>query len=70
MVPALARRNGGYDDRAGKDLEGAIRANVEIQARTPKQASTVIAGLVRDGKLAVRGGVYELATGRVVSFEV
>lgn len=57
-------------DRAGKDLDAAIHANVEIQARTLKQASPVIAGLVRDGKLAVRGGVYELATGRVVSFEV
>ena len=57
-------------ERAGKDLASAIRANVEIQARTLKQASPVIAGLVRDGKLAVRGGVYELTTGRVVSIEV
>jgi carbonic anhydrase len=57
-------------DRAGKDLDGAIHANVEIQARTLKQASPVIAGLVRDGKLAVRGGVYELASGRVVLVEV
>jgi hypothetical protein len=30
----------------------------------------VIAGLVRDGKLALRGGVYELASGRVVPVEV
>jgi carbonic anhydrase len=37
-------------DRAGKDLDAAIHANVEIQARTLKQASPVIAGLVRDGK--------------------
>jgi hypothetical protein len=35
-----------------------------------KQASPVIAGLVRDGTLAVRGGVYELASGRVVPLDV
>jgi carbonic anhydrase len=57
-------------DRAGKDLDAAIHANVEIQARTLKQASPVIAGLVRDGTLAVRGGVYELSSGRVVPVEV
>jgi len=57
-------------DRAGKDLDGAIHANVEIQARTLKHASPVIAGLVRDGKLTVRGCVYELASGRVVPVEV
>jgi carbonic anhydrase len=57
-------------DRAGKDLEGAIRANVEIQARTLKQASPVIARLIHEGKLVVHGGVYDLGTGRVVSLEV
>jgi carbonic anhydrase len=57
-------------DRAGKDLDGAIHANVEIQARTLKQASPVIAGLVRDGKLAVRGGIYDLSSARVVPVEV
>jgi carbonic anhydrase len=57
-------------DRAGKDLDGAIRANVEIQARTLKQASPVIAGLIHEGKLVVHGGVYDLGTGRVVSLEV
>jgi carbonic anhydrase len=52
-------------DRAGKDLDGAIRANVQIQARTLRQASPVIAGLVRDGRLAVRGVVYDIRSGRV-----
>jgi carbonic anhydrase len=52
-------------DRAGKDLVGATRVNVELQARKLSQSSPVIAGLVRDGKLGVRGGVYDLASGRV-----
>jgi hypothetical protein len=30
----------------------------------------VIAGLIHEGKLAVHGGVYDLATGRVAFFDV
>ena len=56
-------------DRAGKDLDGAIKANVSIQMRTLSQASTVIAGLVRDGKLAVRGIVYDIKSGRITPVE-
>jgi carbonic anhydrase len=57
-------------DRAGKDLDGAIRANVALQAQTLREASPVIAGLVRDGKLAVRGAVYDLGSGRVAPVQV
>jgi carbonic anhydrase len=57
-------------DRGGKDLDAVTRANVEIQARTLRQASPVIAGLVRDGKLAVRGVVYDIRSGRLAPVEV
>jgi carbonic anhydrase len=56
-------------DSAGKDLDGATKANVAIQARTLRQASPVIAGLLRDGKLAVRGAVYDIRSGRVAPVE-
>jgi carbonic anhydrase len=57
-------------ERAGKkDVDAVIKANVEIQARTLRQASPVIAGLLRDGKLAVRGAVYDLKSGSVTAVE-
>ncbi len=51
-------------DVAGTDLPAAVAANVRIQAGLLRR-SPVIAGLVREGKLLVVGGVYDLATGRV-----
>jgi carbonic anhydrase len=47
------------------DVELAIRENVRNQAAILGEASPVIARLVRDGKLAIAGGVYDLATGVV-----
>lgn len=52
-------------NRAGGDLEKTIADNVRIQAATLSQASPVIADLVKQGKLIVAGGVYDLATGVV-----
>lgn len=57
-------------DRGGKDIDAVTRANVEVQARTLRQASPVIAGLVREGKLAVRGVVYDIKSGRLAPVEV
>jgi carbonic anhydrase len=50
---------------AGGNLDAAIVANVRNQAEVLAEASPVIAGLVREGKLKVAGGVYDLGTGRV-----
>lgn len=52
-------------DQAGHDLEAAIKANAKIQARLLSEASPVIAGMVKDGKLKVAAGYYDLASGRV-----
>ncbi len=51
-------------DAGGNDLASAVAANVRIQAGLLRR-SPVIAGLVREGKLLVVGGVYDLASGRV-----
>ncbi|HEV2149064.1 MAG TPA: carbonic anhydrase, partial [Longimicrobiaceae bacterium] len=56
-------------DAAGPDLDAAIAENVRIQARLLSRASPVIAGLVKEGKLKVVGGVYDLASGRVTFLE-
>lgn len=52
-------------NQAGHDLEAAIKANAEIQATLLRQASPLIAGMVKDGKLKVVAGYYDLASGVV-----
>jgi carbonic anhydrase len=58
------------DRVASKELEEVTRENVRVQARLLRSSSPVIAQLVRDKKLVVAGGVYDLATGRVTPVEV
>lgn len=55
---------------ADGDVEAATVANVKAQAETLSAASPELARLIQDGNLIVAGGVYDLATGRVVPVEV
>jgi carbonic anhydrase len=48
-----------------RDLVRAIEENVRHQAELLAEASPVIAGLVKAGKVTVAGGVYDLSSGRV-----
>jgi carbonic anhydrase len=50
-------------DQAGPNLEAATKANAKIQAALLREASTVIAGLVKDKKLRVVGAYYDLKSG-------
>lgn len=52
-------------DQAGSDLASATKANAKIQAALLSEASTVISSLVKDGKLKVVAGYYDLGTGAV-----
>ncbi|HLH34392.1 MAG TPA: carbonic anhydrase [Alloacidobacterium sp.] len=52
-------------DQAGADLVAATKANAEIQARLLRESSPVIAPMVKDNKLKVVAGVYDIATGKV-----
>ena len=52
-------------EQAGSNLEAASKANAKIQAALLRQASTVIAGLVKEKKLKVVAGYYDLGTGIV-----
>ncbi len=52
-------------DQAGPDLAAATKANAKIQATLLREASTVISGLVKDNKLKVVAGYYDLGTGAV-----
>jgi carbonic anhydrase len=55
---------------ATRELEDVARENVRIQARLLRTSSPVIGQLVRDGKLKVVGGIYDLASGAVTLLEV
>ncbi|MGH9675939.1 MAG: carbonic anhydrase [Candidatus Acidiferrum sp.] len=52
-------------DRSGSDIEAAIKANAQIQAGLLQTASPVIAGLIKENKIKVAAGYYNLADGRV-----
>jgi carbonic anhydrase len=50
-------------DQAGPNLEAATKANAQIQAALLRESSTVIASLLKDKKIKVVAGYYDLATG-------
>jgi carbonic anhydrase len=52
-------------DQAGSNLEAATKANSKIQAALLRQASTVISGLVKESKLKVVAGYYDITSGSV-----
>jgi carbonic anhydrase len=52
-------------DAAGPDIGAVVEANVRHQAHLLERASPVLATLVRERKLLVVGGVYDLASRRV-----
>ena len=52
-------------DQAGSDLAGATKANASIQAGLLGKASPVLSPMVKEGKLKIVAGYYDLATGKV-----
>jgi carbonic anhydrase len=52
-------------EAAGNNLEAATKANAQIQAKVLATASPLLAGMIKDGKLKVTAGYYDLASGRV-----
>jgi carbonic anhydrase len=56
-------------DRAGGSLEKAVQENAKIQAGLLKKSSPLLAGLMKEGKLKIVAGYYDLSTGRVSLIE-
>jgi carbonic anhydrase len=52
-------------DQAGTDLVAATKANAKVQAALLREGSTVLSSLVKDGKLKIFAGYYDLSTGNV-----
>jgi carbonic anhydrase len=52
-------------DQAGANLVDAIKANAKIHAALLRQASPVLAGLIKEKKLDVVAAYYDLGSGEV-----
>lgn len=52
-------------DQAGSNLEAATKLNAKMQAALLSKSSTVIAGLLKEGKIKVVAGYYGIANGAV-----
>jgi carbonic anhydrase len=52
-------------EQSGGDVDQAIKANANIQADLLRTSSTIIRDAVKNGKLKVEAGVYDLASGKV-----
>ena len=52
-------------DQAGANLEAAIKANAKIQAALLRQSSPVLAEEIKQNRLKIVAGYYDLATGKV-----
>jgi carbonic anhydrase len=56
-------------DQAGSNLDAATKANAKIQAALLRQSSTVVAGLIKEGKLKVVAAHYDIVSGSVTLLE-
>ncbi len=64
IQPAVDRVAG--QSKEGKpETEAVAHENVRMQAQLLARSSPVLAGLVKEGKLSIAGGMYDLASGRV-----
>jgi carbonic anhydrase len=52
-------------NKPGNLEDNAIIANVQYQAQRLAESSTILKGLIKEGKLKIVGGRYDLATGKV-----
>jgi carbonic anhydrase len=52
-------------NQPGDALENAIKANVGVGVERLKTLEPILAGMVKDGRVKVVGGVYDLRTGEV-----
>jgi len=56
-------------DEAGTNLEAATKANAKIQARLLREASPVLADLIRQKQLIVASAFYDVTNGKVSPLE-
>jgi carbonic anhydrase len=65
QISALYSRIRPAVDTAGPNVEAAAKANARIHAKLLMEASTAIGGLVKENKVKVVSGYYDIASGTV-----
>jgi len=65
QISALYPRIRPAVDLAGPNIEAAAKANAKIHAKLLAEASTVIGGLIKDNKIKVVAGYYDVTNGMV-----
>ena len=65
QISALYSRIRPAVDTAGPNVEDAAKANARIHAKLLMEASTAIGGLVKENKVKVVSGYYDVASGTV-----
>ncbi len=61
IKPAISKTKG----ESGDPVDNAVIANVQYQIEKLKRSSTIVSQQLRDGKLKIFGGRYDLDTGEV-----
>jgi len=51
-------------EQAGPDVDASVRANVRLQAARVRE-SPLLAGLIKEGKLSVAAGYFDIRSGAV-----
>ncbi|MCC5621861.1 carbonic anhydrase [Nostoc sp. CHAB 5715] len=51
--------------RTGDNMQNAVIANIQYQAEKLQESSTILAKLLREGKLKIVGACYDIDTGKV-----
>jgi carbonic anhydrase len=62
IEPAVITAHGKHP---GDFLAASIEENVRLGMKRLQEASEIIGGAVSAGKVAIKGGVYDIATGKV-----
>lgn len=65
QISALYPRIQPAIDLAGSDPDAVAKTNADIQARLLRESSPVIRPMVKENKLKVLSGIYNVATGKV-----
>jgi len=65
QISALYPRIRPAVDLAGPNIEAAAKANAKIHSTLAAEASTVISGLVKENKIKVAAGYYDVKNGMV-----
>ncbi len=62
IKPAVRR----VRNKPGDAVDNAVIANIQYQVERLKEASTILSNLMRDGKLKIVGGRYDLDSGELL----